>query len=71
LCAQAFAAIACWLRRDQEGFDGVGGSDEEPAVLLPIAIGELVGALERCVGPDEVRWQIDEWLDVRASRLTG
>jgi hypothetical protein len=35
LCAQAFAAIACWLRRDQEGFDGAVVSDEEAAVLLP------------------------------------
>ena len=41
LRAQAFAAVAAWLRRDQEGFDGVVGSDEEAAVLLPIVIGEL------------------------------
>jgi hypothetical protein len=31
---QAFAGMAAWLRRDQEGFDGVAGSDEEASVLL-------------------------------------
>jgi hypothetical protein len=71
LRAQAFAAIACWIRRDQEGFDGVVGSDEEAAVLLPIVIGELISALERLVGPDEVERQVDAWLSERAARLTG
>ena len=53
------------------GFDGVVGSDEEAAVLLPVVIGELVSALERLVGPDKVARQVDEWLDQRAARLTG
>jgi hypothetical protein len=39
------------------------GSDEEAAVLLPVAIGELITALERLVGREEVFPQIDEWLD--------
>jgi hypothetical protein len=71
LRSRAFAAIAAGLRRDQEGFDVVFGSDEEAAVLLPVVIGELIGALERCVGRDEVRHQIDAWLDKRAARLTS
>jgi hypothetical protein len=62
------AAIACWIRRDQEGFDVTVGSDADAAVLLPVVIGELVTALERLVGPDEVLRQIDDWLDVRAGR---
>jgi hypothetical protein len=71
LRAQAFAAVAAWLRRDQEGFDGVVGSDEEAAVLLPIVIGELITALERLVGQHEVHKQVDGWLDERRTRLAG
>jgi hypothetical protein len=71
LRSQGFAAIAAWLRRDQEGFDSIVGSDEEAAVLLPVVIDELVSALERLVGPDELERQIDGWLDERAARLTG
>jgi hypothetical protein len=51
LRAQAMAAIACWIHRDQPGFDALVGSDEEAAVLLPICIGELITALEHLVGP--------------------
>jgi hypothetical protein len=40
-------------------------------VLLPVVIGELITALERLVGPAEVRHQIDSWLDDWAARLTG
>jgi hypothetical protein len=65
------AAIACWIRRDQEGFDGVVGSYQEAVVLLPVVIGELISALERLVGPDEVARQVDEWLDIRRTRLAG
>jgi hypothetical protein len=71
LRAQAMSVIACWLRRDQEGFDIIVGSDQDAAVLLPVCIGELISALERLVGPDEVRRQIDEWLDIRRTRLAG
>jgi hypothetical protein len=39
--------------------------------LLPVCIGEFVTGLERLVGPDEVRRQIDGWLDERAARLTS
>ena len=69
--AQAMAAIAAWLRRDQEGFDRVVGSDEEAAALLPVVIGELVTGLERLVGPDEVSRQVNGWLDARRTRLAG
>jgi hypothetical protein len=69
LRGQAFATIACWLRRDQAGFDAVAGSDAEAAVLLPVVISELCSALERLVGPDELSRQVDEWLDTRAARL--
>jgi hypothetical protein len=71
LRAQAMAAIACWLRRDQDGFDAVVGSDEEAATLLPVCISELCTGLERLVGPDELSRQVDEWLEVRAARLAG
>jgi hypothetical protein len=71
LRAQAFAAIAAWIRRDQEGFDAVAGMDQEAAVLLPVVIGELVSALERCVGPLEVHRQVEERLSGRAARLAG
>jgi hypothetical protein len=68
---QAMAAIAAWLRRDQEGFDTVVGSDEDAAALLPVVIGELVTAPERLVGPAEVERQVSEWLNVRAAQLAG
>lgn len=71
LRAEAMAAIACWLRRDQEGFDRVVGNDEEAAALLPICIGKLVTGLERLVGPDEVGRQVNSWLDARRTRLAG
>jgi hypothetical protein len=71
LRGQAFAAIACWIHRDQEGFDAVVGSDEEAACLLPVAIDELITALERLVGRDEVHKQVDAWLDERRTRLAG
>jgi hypothetical protein len=75
LRSQAFAAISAWIRRDQEAFDCVVGTDEEAAVLLPVVIGELVSALERSVGPAEVRRQVDQFLDqfleVRRQRLAG
>jgi hypothetical protein len=48
----------------------VAGGDAEAAVLLPVPIGELITALERLVGPDEVARQVDGWLE-RAARLTG
>ena len=69
--AQAMAAIAAWLRSDQEGFDRVVGSDEEAAALLPVVIGELVTGLERLVGPDEVSRRVNVWLDARRARLAG
>ena len=69
LRAQAMAAISAWLHRDQQGFDAVAGTDAEAAVLLPVVIGELITALERLVGPDEVARQVDEWLEVRRDRL--
>jgi hypothetical protein len=53
------------------GFDGVVGSDDEAAVLLPVVIGELVTALERLVGRDEVIRQIDGWLGEHLRRLAG
>jgi hypothetical protein len=71
LRSQAMAAIAAWIHRDQEGFDAVVGSDEEAACLLPVVIGELITALERLVGRDEVHKQVDAWLDVRRTRLAG
>jgi hypothetical protein len=71
LRAQAMAAIACWLRRDQQGFDSVVGSAQEAQVLLPVCIGELITGLEKPVGPDEVARQVDEWLEVRRQRLAG
>ena len=71
LRAQAMAAIACWIHRDQVGFDAVVGPDEDAAVLLPVVISELVSALERRVGRDEVHRQVDEWLEVRRQRLAG
>jgi hypothetical protein len=37
--------------------------------LLPVVIGELVTGLEKLVGPDEVAHQVDEWLDIRRTRL--
>jgi hypothetical protein len=40
-------------------------------VLLPVVIGELITALERVIGREEVFRQIDDWLDDRAGRLTG
>jgi hypothetical protein len=39
--------------------------------LLPVCISELITALERCVGPDEVHKQVDQWLDERRTRLAG
>jgi hypothetical protein len=71
LRAQAFACIAAWLHRDLDGFHAVAGSDEKASVLLPVVIGELVSALEKCVGPAEVHRQVEEWLEVRAKRLAG
>jgi hypothetical protein len=47
----------------EEGFDGVVGSDEEAACLLPVVISELVTGLERLVGRAEVEAQINGWLD--------
>ena len=69
--SRAMSAIAAWLRRDQEGFDAVVGTDEEAAVLLPVVIGELATAIERLVGPDELSKQVSDWLDERAARLAG
>ena len=43
--ARAIAAVACWLRRDKEGYDQVVGTDEEAACLLPVVISELITAL--------------------------
>ena len=40
-------------------------------MLLPVVIGELITALERVIGREEVFRQIDDWLDDRAGRLTG
>jgi hypothetical protein len=59
------------LHRDKDGFDAVAGTDAEAAVLLPVAIGELITALERCVGPHELHKQVDQWLDARRERLAG
>jgi hypothetical protein len=44
---------------------------DDDVELLPMLVEILTGALLRLVGADEVRRQIDEWLDVRAARLTG
>ena len=58
-------------RSSRRGFDSVVGSDEEAACLLPVAIDELITALERLVGRDEVHKQVDAWLDERRTRLAG
>jgi hypothetical protein len=71
LRAQAMAAVAAFIHRDQPGFDAVVGTDEEAAVLLPVVIGELVTALERLAGPDEVHKQVDTWLNDRRQRLAS
>lgn len=67
LRAQAFAAISCWVHRDQEGFDAVVAGEE--AILLPIVIGELITALERILSPDEVIRQVDGFLEIWRTRL--
>jgi hypothetical protein len=53
------------------GFDAVVGTDEDAAVLLPVCIGELAGALEKLVGTEELERQIGVWLDDRRTRLAG
>jgi hypothetical protein len=48
----------------------VAGTDQEAAILLPIAIGELCSALERLTSPSDRRAQVDAWLDAhREGRL--
>jgi hypothetical protein len=65
------ASIACWLERDLAGFNAVAGTDEEAACLLPVVLGELCRALERLVGPADLR-QVAGWLDAhREGRLGG
>jgi hypothetical protein len=63
--------IAAWIHRDNEEFDGLLGNDEGAEEILPVAIGEQITALERLAGPDEVRRQIDGWLEERRTRLAG
>jgi hypothetical protein len=36
--------------------------DEEAALLLPVVIGELMTALQRLVGTDELQRQVGDWL---------
>jgi hypothetical protein len=71
--SRAMAAVACWLRRDLDGYDAVVGVDEddESATLMPIVIGELCTGLQRLVGEDELLAQIDAWLASRVDRLAS
>jgi hypothetical protein len=70
LRAQALACIAAWLVRDQEGFDAAAGTPEESQVVLQVVIMELTSALEKLVGRSELLWQVGNWLDEHAARMS-
>ena len=43
--------------------------DEEAALLLPVVIGELMTALQRLVGTDELQRQVGDWLNERRDQF--
>ena len=45
------------------------GDDEEAALLLPVLIGELMTALQRLVGTDELQRPVGDWLNERQDHL--
>jgi len=69
--ARAMATIHCWLARDKAGCDAAAGTDEEAAVLLPVAIGELCSALELLTSPGQLRREVSDWLDEHRAGLAG
>ena len=68
--ARAMAAIDCWLKRDEQGFNAVVGSDADAATLLPIAIGELCTALEGLTSAQQLRREVSNWLSEHRRRLS-
>ena len=69
LGARAFGVVARGCAVIRWRLNSLAGDDEEVALLLPVVIGELMSALQRLVGTDELQRQVGDWLNERRDQL--
>ncbi len=69
LGARAFGVVARACAVIRWRLNSLAGDDEEVALLLPFVIGELMTALQRLVGTDELQRQVGDWLNERRDQL--